>query len=170
MMSGDVKGSLPFFEKAMPLPEARFNRAVAYLKLSRYAEASAEFEKLYTDSPLRASAAYHNALALDAVGKSNEAITWLTRALDLDPNFDSAILYLGVMRERLGDLQGAGKAYKQFLDRHPDSIVAMLRFGVAAQRAGHPEVARRYFDKIAAAAPSSPEAAEARMYLEMWSE
>ncbi|HJW92836.1 MAG TPA: tetratricopeptide repeat protein [Thermoanaerobaculia bacterium] len=170
MLNGDVKGSLPLFEKALPLPEARFNRAVAFLKLSRYAEASAEFETLYAGSPLRASAAYHNALALDALGKTNDAVTWLTRALELDPNFDSAIFYLGVMRERLGDLQAAGKAYKQFLDRHPDSIVAMLRFGIAAQRAGHADTARKYFDKIVAAAPSSPEAAEARMYVEMWSE
>lgn len=170
MMSGDAKSALPLFEKAMPLPEARFNRAVALLKLSKYTEASAELEKIYGDanSPLRASAAYHDALALDALGKPDDAVTWLTRALDLDPKFDSALLYLGVLRERLGDLQSAGKAYKQFLDRHPDSIVAMLRFAVAAQRAGHPDTARKYFEKIIAAVPSSAEAAEARMYLEMW--
>jgi tetratricopeptide (TPR) repeat protein len=170
MMSGDVKGSLPFFERALPLPEARFNRAVAMLKLAKYVEASAELEKIYADanSPLRATAAYHDALALDALRKPNDAITWLARALDLDPGFDSAVLYLGIIRERSGDLQGAGKAYKQFLDRHPDSIVAMLRFGIAAQRAGRPEVARKYFEKIVAAVPSSAEAAEARMYLEMW--
>ena len=170
MLNGDVKGAMPFFERALPLPEARFNRAVGMLKLAKYGEASAELEKIYADtkSPLRASAAYHDALALDALGKPNDAITWLTRALEIDPNFDSAVLYLGLIRERTGDLQGAGKAYKQFLDRHPDSIVAMLRFGIAAQRAGRPEVARKYFDKIIAAVPSSAEAAEARMYLEMW--
>lgn len=170
MMNGDAKGALALFEKALPLPEARFNRAVALLKLTKYAEASTELEKIYADpnSPLRASAAYHDALALDALGKTNDSLTWLGRALDLDPNFDSALFYSGIIRERLGDLQGAGKAYKQFLDRHPESIVAMLRFGIAAQRAGHPEVARRYFDKIIAAVPSSAEAAEARMYLEMW--
>lgn len=170
MMSGDAKSALPLFEKALPLPEARFNRAVALLKLAKYTEASAELEKIYGDanSPLRASAAYHDALALDALGRPDDAVTWLTRALDLDPKFDSALLYLGVLRERLGDLQSAGKAYKQFLDRHPDSIVAMLRFGVAAQRAGHPDTARKYFEKIIAAVPSSAEAAEARMYLEMW--
>jgi len=170
MMNGDVKGSLPFFERALPLPEARFNRAVAMLKLAKYAEASAELEKIYADakSPLRASAAYHDALALDALGRSGDAISWLTRALELDPKFDSALLYTGVIRERLGDLQAAGKAYKQFLDRHPESTVAMLRFGIAAQRAGRPEVARKYFEKVIAAVPSSAEAAEARMYLEMW--
>jgi len=170
MMSGDVKGSLPYFQRALPLPEARFNRAVAMLKLAKYAEASAEFETMYADanSPLRAPAAYHDALALDALGKPNDAIVWLTHALDLDPSYDSAVLYLGIIRERTGDLQGAGKAYKQFLDRHPNSIVAMLRFGIAAQRAGRPEVARQYFEKVIAAVPSSAEAAEARMYLEMW--
>lgn len=170
MLGGDVKGALPLFERALPLPEARFNRAVALLKLQQYAIASTEFEKIYGDtaSPLRASAAYHDALALDALGRRDDAVTWLTRALDVDPQFDSALLYLGVVRERLGDLQGAGKAYKQFLDRHPDSIVATLRFGVAAQRAGRVDVARKYFDKVIAAAPNSPEAAEARMYLVMW--
>jgi len=170
MLNGEVQGSLPVFERALPLPEARFNRAVALLKLAKYAEASAEFEKIYADpkSSLRASAAYHDALALDALGKPNDAITWFSRALEADPKFDSALLYLGVIRERLGDLQGAGKAYKQFLERHPESVVAMLRFGVAAQRAGRPDAARKYFEKIIAAAPSSAEATEARMYLEMW--
>ncbi|GEM_PF-923327 len=170
MMRGDARAALPFFEKALPLEAARFNRAVALLKLGRYADASAEFVKLYGDgkSTLRASAAYHNALALDALRKPDEAITWLTRALDADAAFDSALLYLGVLYERGGDMQAAGKAYKQFLDRHPASTVAMLRFGVAAQRAGHNDVARTYFGKIVSTAPNSAEAAEARMYLEMW--
>ena len=170
MLNGDANAAMPFFERALPLPEARFNRAIAMLKLAKYAAASAELEKIYADpnSPLRASAAYHDALALDALGKPDDAVAWLTRALDADPKFDSALLYLGILRERAGDMQNAGKAYKQFLDRHPDSIVAMLRFAVAAQRAGHPETARKYFEKIIAAVPSSAEAAEARMYLEMW--
>ncbi len=170
MMRGDASGALPFFEKALPLEAARFNRAVALLKLARYADASDELSKIYGDehSALRASAAYHNALALDALGKSGEALVWLTRALDADATFDSALLYLGLLRERTGDLQAAGKAYKQFLDRHPASTVAMLRFGVAAQRAGRTDVARTYFTKILSTAPNSAEAAEARMYLEMW--
>jgi tetratricopeptide (TPR) repeat protein len=170
MLSGDVAGAMPLFERALPLPEARFNRAVALLKLAKYPEAAKDFAAIYADesSPLRASAAYHEALALDGLHRDADAAAWLERALAADPQLDSALLYLGVMRERLGDLQAAGKAYKQFLDRHPDSVVAMLRFGVAAQAAGREDTARKYFERVVAAAPDSPEAAEARMYLVMW--
>ena len=97
-----------------------------------------------------------------------EAERSLDRALAIDPQYDAALLTVGALREARGDFQGAGKAYKQFLDRHPDSLEAMLRFGVAAQRAGRTDVAAKYLGAVIARAPTSPEATEARKYLVMW--
>lgn len=174
MLEGKTEEALASFDTALELEpsllEARFNRAVTLLRAKQYARASAEFERVWSagPSPLRARAAYHDALALDALGRGAEAEASLTRALEADPALDAALLYLGVLRERRGDLQKAGKAYKQFLDRHPDATVAMLRFGVSAQRAGFSEVGRKYLQRVIDTAPDSPEAAEARKFLVLW--
>ena len=55
-----------------------------------------------------------------------------------------------------------------YLKAHPDSMIATLRFGIAAQAAGRLEVARTYLQRVIDKAPDSPEAVEARKYLVMW--
>jgi len=173
MLAGDTKRSVIDFDTALELDpsmaEARFNRAVALLKLGEYPRAAKEFETIWGGtSPLRARAAYHEALALDAMQKSADAEAWLARALEVDPQLDDALFYSGVLHERRGDLQAAGRAYKTYLERHPDSVGAMLRFGVCAQRDGSVDTAKTYFDRVIQASPDSPEAAEARKFLVMW--
>jgi tetratricopeptide (TPR) repeat protein len=174
MLAGDVKASLADFDTALELEpamaEARFNRAVAMLRLGEYARASKDFESLWNDGPsaLRARAAYHDALALDALHRANDAEAWLARALEADPQFDDALFFSGVLRERAGDLQAAGRAYKTYLERHPQSVGAMLRFGICAQRSGSIDTAKAFLQRAAAAAPDSPEGAEARKFLVMW--
>jgi tetratricopeptide (TPR) repeat protein len=174
LLGGDPAKALVSFDRALALApalsEARFNRAVALLRTGDAARASAELEKIAADqtSPLRATAAYHNGLALDALKRATDAEKWLLRALELDPSLDAARLYVGVLRERRGDLQGAGRAYLDYLKKQPDSVAAALRVGVTAQRAGRHDVAKQYLQRVIAAAPSSFEAAEARKYLVMW--
>ena len=173
MLAGDTKRSIADFDTALELEpgmsEARFNRAVALLKLGEYARASKELETIYSaSSSLRARAAYHEALALDAMSKPAEAEAWLGRALQAEPKFDDALFYSGVLHERRGDLQAAGRAYKTYLDRHPDSVGAMLRFGVCAQRDGSVDTATAYLERVITASPNSAEAAEARKFLVMW--
>lgn len=174
MLAGNPQAALAEFDRALALSptlfEARFNRAIALLKLEQFAKASAELEKIYADehAPLRASAAYHNGIALDRLGRSEEAEQWLQRALTLDPSLDSALLYVGAIRERRGDLQAAGRAYLDYLKTHADDPFAMLRFGISAQRAGKPDTAKKYLQRVLDVAPESREALEARKYLVMW--
>lgn len=177
MLAGDTKRSITDFDTALELDpsmtEARFNRAVAMLRLGDYARASKEFETIWGGkSPLRARAAYHDALALDAMSKTAgaeaEAEAWIGRALEADPQLDDALFYSGVLSERRGDLQAAGRAYKTYLDRHPDSVGAMLRFGVCAQRAGSIDTAKAFLERVIKTSPDSAEAAEARKFLVMW--
>jgi len=175
-MKGESAKALASFESALKLrpslTEAQFNRAVALLRLGDAAKASPVFQKIFADesSSLRAEAAYHNGIALDRLGRIADAETWLTRARALDPKLDAALLYIGTLRERRGDLQGAGRAYLDYLKAHPDSVTAMLRFGLSAQRAGRLDVARSYLQRVIDAAPDSPEALEARKFLVMWSD
>ena len=173
MLAGDPKASLTDFDTALELDpsmtEARFNRAVAMLRLGEYARASKELEAIYAGtSPLRARAAYHDALAFDAMNHPADAEAWLTKALEADPQLDDALFYSGVLAERRGDLQAAGHAYKTYLERHPDSVGAMLRFGICAQRAGSIDTAKAYLGRVIQTSPNSAEAAEAQKFLVMW--
>lgn len=174
MLSGDAAKALQSFDLAIELKpdfgEARLNRAIAFLRSGEHVRAARELEPLAANdtSALASTAAYHLALAMDAMRRTAEAEKWIARALAAKPPIDDAILYDAVLKERRGDLQGAGRGYKRYLDKHPGSLVAMLRFGVSAQRAGYLPTARRYLQQVADAAPGSALGMEARKYLEMW--
>jgi len=174
LMKGESVKALASFDRALSLapsmPEARLNRGLALLQLKRFSDASAEFAAVFAnqDAAVRADAAYHNAIALDRLGRASEAETWLDRALKLNAKFDAALLYAGMLRERRGDLQGAGRAYLDYLKLHPDSPAALLRFGVSAQKAGNAETAKSYLQRVIQLAPQSAEAVEARKFLVMW--
>ena len=45
---------------------------------------------------------YNKGIALDTLGKSEEAITWYDKALAIDPNYVSALLNKGVALDTLG--------------------------------------------------------------------
>jgi len=80
------------------------------------------------------------------------------------------MLYLGVIHERKRAFGDAGKLYRAYLNKHPDSLVATLRFGVVAHRAGFHDTAAKYLRQVVERAPDSMEAAEARPLLVMWSD
>ena len=175
MLGGDFAKAIASFDEALKhdprLEQARLNRGVALLNSGQTAKAMADFQALANEehSLVRADAAYHLAIALDRLGRTSDAEVWLDRAIKLDNDLDAAVLYAGLLRERRGDLQGAGRAYLEYLKKHPDSTVALLRFGVSAQKSGRADVAKSYLQRvIALAPPKSPEAVEARKYLVLW--
>jgi len=174
LLDGDAAKALAAFDRALELQPtlqaARFNRALALLRRGELAKAAADLEKVYADetSMLRGDAAYHLGIAHDRLQHPKEAETWLDRALALDPKLDAALLYVGMLRENRGDLQNAGRAYLTYIERYPQSAVALLRFGLAAHKSGRADVAKTYLERVIAAAPRSAEAIEARKFLVMW--
>ena len=174
LLEGRTAEARASFERALELKPnleaARFNRGLTYLRSGDPTKAFADLNQLWADehSALRADAAYHLGIAADRLGRPAEAETWLDRALTLDARLDGALMYIGMLRERRGDLQGAGRAFLDYLAAHPESTTAMLRFGVSAQKAGRNDVARTYLQKVITAAPESADAIEARKFLVMW--
>lgn len=175
LLAGDVEGAIRSFTAALvqdsSAVEPRFNRAIAWLRLGNTAEASADLESLWgreLAEGLRASIAYHRALAADRAGNLAEALQWIDRAIQLDPHSGDALLYAGLILEKQRRFQDAGQRYRAFLDRNPDSVIGMLRFGVAAHRAGHRDLSRKYLWEVVKRAPDSREATEARKFLVMW--
>lgn len=173
-MAGDLTKAVASFDEALKLDatleQARLNRGIALLRTGQTAKAIADLQALANDehSAIRGDAAYHLALAFDRMGRTSEAEVWVERAIKLDNDLDAAVLFAGMLRERRGDLQGAGRAYLSYLNTHPDSTVALLRFGVSAQKAGRAETAKSYLKRVIALAPKSAEAVEAQKYLVMW--
>lgn len=174
LMSSDPGGALGTFQRAIDMqpshPEALLNHALTLLKLRRFSESAGDMQRIYenVDSPYRSRAAYHHALADDALNERSRAVEWLKKAIALNPAYDDAILYLGLMFEKTRQFEEAGKSYQAFLVRHPHSPVAMLGFARSAQRSGFGETARRYFEKVIQEAPGTAEAIEAQKYALLW--
>ncbi|HUP45599.1 MAG TPA: tetratricopeptide repeat protein [Thermoanaerobaculia bacterium] len=171
MMNGEPAKAAEAFGRALELDaglvEARFNRAVAMLKLGELKKAATEFERI-SEGALAASASYHRALALDRLGDLAGAEAALDRTLAIDPSFAPALLHRGLLHERGGKLEVAVREYLAYLKLHPQSAAAMLRVGVVAQRAGRNDVGIAWLRKVIATSPDSPEAVEARKFLVMW--
>lgn len=173
MMNGQYANALDSFRLALEtdptLIEARFNRGVTWLRMRKFDRAAGEFSQVWDNgTQLKAAAAFHHALADDGAGKPEQAAKWLEKALTADASFDDARLYLGVIRENQGELQAAGRAYHDYLARHPESVVVRLRFGITSLAAGNIETAKKYLKDVVTMAPGSPEAVEANKFLVMW--
>lgn len=174
MIEGRTDAALASFDEALALEPAnetaRYNRGVALLKKGSLEAAIAEFDRVSApeQSALRARATYHRGLAQERLGKNERAAASFEEAFRLDSTLHAALLSLGVAKERMRDFQGAGKAYKMFLERRPDVPVALLRFGVVAHRAGRRDAATALLRRVIAIAPQSSEAVEAQKYLVMW--
>lgn len=174
MLEGRLDEAIVSFDRALAadasLDAARYNRGLARLRQKDLVKAAADLEAVFAveNSRYRADAAYHLAIARDRQGRATDAEVWLDRALALDPSLDAALLYAGMLRERRGDLQAAGRAYLTYLETHPESPLALLRFGLAARKAGQASTAKKYLERVVAAAPDSIEAIEARKHLVMW--
>lgn len=149
--------------------EARFNRGVALLRARKFDQAAADFASVMAldDHPLRASASFHRAICDESAGRRNDAIAHLRTALAIDPEMTDAHLYLGIVLEKSGDCEQAGKQYLEVLSRRPESLSALLRFGICAHRKGYRDTAISYLRRVVEAAPSSAESMEAQKYLLM---
>jgi tetratricopeptide (TPR) repeat protein len=173
LINGRIDEAIAIFDTVIAAEpqnlEAQFNRSIALLRRSRLDEALAALKSIYAaEGSLRARAAYHAALALDGKRDAAAAEEWLRKSLAAEPDLADAHLYLGILLERRGKFQEAGRAYRDYLNLVPESIVAMLRFGVVAQRAGYTDTAATYFRQIIQRAPDSAEAVEGRKFLVMW--
>lgn len=174
-MNGKLSDALATFDRVLQTDpdfhEARFNRGIVLLKQRAFADAAAMFKRVHAaaaTAELKARAAYHHALAEDGRNDLAAAVIWLDHALEADSSLSEAKLYRGVLLERQREFVEAGEAYRDYLVDEPKSVVAKLRFGVVAHRAGFPETAKRYLEMVIDQAPQSLEAAEARKFLVMW--
>ncbi|MEL7060522.1 MAG: tetratricopeptide repeat protein [Acidobacteriota bacterium] len=97
---------------------------------------------------LRALAMFHSNRGAEAVrgGEPIAAVTWLERAVEIDPGFAPAWVNLGVARRRAGDVEGAEDAYRKALLIDPRAasagrnLIGLLR---SDDRLGEAEAVRQ---------------------------
>ena len=172
MLRRDFRPAAAAFEEALrhepELTAARYNLAVALIELGQLESAKKQLAVIsrQQDRALAGPVEFQSGLISLREGNREGALQSFRKAAALGHSV--ALLHEGTLLEEKGDLQGAGRAYKQYLDGHPDSLFAMLRFGIAAHRAGKLDTARSTLRRVIEIAPDGEEAATARKFLVMW--
>lgn len=81
------------------------------------------YRRVYRVSDLRAVALYYSNRGAEALrtGSAAEALTWLRKAVEIDPGFGGGWVNLGVALRRAGDTPGAEAAYRRALEADPQT-------------------------------------------------
>jgi len=122
--------SLGYAQAGPASPESERNLAALAFEAGHYEEAAATYRRLLAAQPDQPS--LHTSLAgcLGAMGRYDEALDELERALELDPLSAEAYHNRGVIHERRGDLEAALEDYRSAVRYAPDyqpSIRALVR-------------------------------------------
>jgi tetratricopeptide (TPR) repeat protein len=96
--------------------EAHFNLGDLYMKQGRRDQAVVHLRTAAGITPDNARVAWALGLALEAAGRSGDALEAFSRTLLLDPGFAKALYKLGNIRFEQGDYERAASAFTRFLD------------------------------------------------------
>lgn len=99
---------------------------------------SASYRKVRRISDLTAIALFHSNRGgeLLRVGKHDEALPWLQKAVVIDPELPGAWVNYGVARRRSGDLAGAEEAYRKALEVDPQAVSAYQNLAALLRHQG----------------------------------
>jgi tetratricopeptide (TPR) repeat protein len=172
--AGNFQGAARSFEaalqKAPDLPEGHVNLALAYLRLSRTADAVAQLEKAAALNPreprvlFQLGSAYIDSKDLDKAAASLQEGLKQVSGLS-DPLAFDATVTLGAVHFARGDTDQAMAAFEKALAARPDAVAPKLGLGKVSFSKGDVERALRLFREVVAASPGSPEAAEAQAFI-----
>ena len=122
----------------------------------RYREALAEFRLLEKQSPLNPDALSGEGIALALMGRSDEAIDTLKRALAVDPSYWLAHRELGILYWSKGRKQDAAEELEPLIVLHPDDAPVNSILGqYELERKSYP-AALAYFSRIPAEMAADP--------------
>ena len=123
---------------------AGFDLGGGKTKILEFANApKADYHHVRRLSDLTAIALYHSnhGAELLRAGHKDEALPWLRKAVEIDPELGDAWVDLGVGLRRSGDLAGAEAAYRKALEVNPQGAAAYQNLSVLLRLRGHPQEA-----------------------------
>lgn len=157
-------------QKAPNLSEVRINLALAYLRLSRTADAVAQLERaaeLDQDSPrtlFQLGEAYVEFKAFDKAAASLEKGLAKQPALS-DPLSFQATTTLGAVYFATGRNDEAIAQFGKAVAANADALAPRIGLGKAYFSKGEVNTALEHFRKVVSTAPGTPEAAEADAFI-----
>ena len=95
-------------------------------------------------------------------GRPAGAVSYLHQILDQDSKNEDARLELGRMLYDSGDIEGALKETKQLLADHPDQVDGLYNLGAIYANQNRLDLAREYWSKAVATAPTSDSGGRAK--------
>ncbi len=94
MMKGDYESAIKIFKSAIrrrPLPQARYNLALTYIRLGKVSEAIKELERLVGYAPKYVDAHFELATLYRKRGETDKARKHFTEAMNADPDSELGI-------------------------------------------------------------------------------
>jgi tetratricopeptide (TPR) repeat protein len=110
-------------------PQGDRNLAALHFEAGRYAEAVEAYEALVAQSPADANLRASLAGALGALGRFDESLAQLDKALEIDPINAEAYHNRGVLHEKRGDRDAAAREYASALRYNPQYEPARQALG-----------------------------------------
>ena len=111
------------------------------LNQENWSEALTTCQEALDANPRSTTALYGLASANDKLEQPEEAMGFLKRLLEIEPQHEDALLFAGVLASRTGDQAAAGDYFHQYLELNPGNVDVRLQVATDAANAGNPEVA-----------------------------
>jgi len=173
---GDNEAAALAFEAALAsapdMPEVRVNLALAYLRLSRTADAVAQLEAAAALAPDDPRVLFQLGGAYVDMNDLDKAIAAFEKGLGNQPDLaqDSlaydAVVTLGAVYFAKGDYDGAQAKFDEALAVRPGAALATLGLAKVYLSRGDVDQSLPLFQHVVESAPGSPEAAEAGAFIQ----
>lgn len=147
-----------------------FNLGLLHHRAGSFAASEAAYRAALAEDVSSADAWNNLGLLLDDAGRPGEACDAFAKALSLAPRASAFHNNLGATLAAQGHYAAAAAAHRQALDIDPRNVAARINLGVALLEQGMIDAARRIFDEALAQGPLNRDAADNRLYLDLYAE
>jgi tetratricopeptide (TPR) repeat protein len=117
-----------------------------------------EYRHIRKLSDLTSISLYHSnhGAELLRAGRTDEALPWLRKAAEIDPELSDAWINLGVGKRRAGDLDGAEAAYRRALEINPEAASAYQNLAAVLDLRGRKKEAGELMSLASRASAQNP--------------
>jgi CheY-like chemotaxis protein len=143
------------FDKLLGKGRSNYRKGLyAYYRESNHAEAIRFFDLALEIDPLLGAAWHDRGICLRELGKDEEAIKSIDKAVELEPENEEFLFTRAELLKRIGILRGqknaisaAVKTYNKILEINPNNADAWNGLAVCKKEEGKEEMSRQYYEK-----------------------
>jgi tetratricopeptide (TPR) repeat protein len=150
--NGDYKNSIKFLKKALEIKpnylNAYYNITLVYVRTGRFSEALESADTLLSERKESSDFLQTKGFVLLSAGRFGEAISILKSALDIDPNYMKANLYMGVALSFKGEYRKADMFLKKAYVLSPKDIYVHFARIENSVRGGNKENIDHFLEKL----------------------